>query len=154
MFMAVFIFNKVSELGWPSFYKHAYIISLVTSLDVILFDKRLQGTDLSARMRRLVCACVICKPSKTCFLASRPIWMHVYIRHLSLRYTRFLSSTFHIGLLLSNLRCRYPQQALSYSVLCLKYEEYVYIYKKIESGFLITISGSIPFNITYLQKDL
>ena len=29
--------------------------------------------DQTARMRRLVCACVICKPPKTGFLASRPI---------------------------------------------------------------------------------
>ena len=32
-----------------------------------------KGTDQTARMRRLVCACVVCKPPKTGFLASRPI---------------------------------------------------------------------------------
>ena len=31
-----------------------------------------KGADQSARMRRLVCACVVCKPRKTGFLASRP----------------------------------------------------------------------------------
>ena len=31
-----------------------------------------KGVDQTARMRRLVCACVVRKPSKTGFLASRP----------------------------------------------------------------------------------
>ena len=35
-----------------------------------------KGTDQAARMRRLVCACVVRKPPKTGFLASRPIlWL-------------------------------------------------------------------------------
>ena len=32
-----------------------------------------KGTDQTALMRRLVCACVVCKPLKTGFLASKPI---------------------------------------------------------------------------------
>ena len=32
-----------------------------------------KGADQTARMRRLVCACVVRKPPKTGFLASRPI---------------------------------------------------------------------------------
>ena len=31
-----------------------------------------KGTDQTARMRRLVCACVVRKPQKTGFLESRP----------------------------------------------------------------------------------
>ena len=33
-----------------------------------------KGADQTARMRRLVCACVVCKPPKTGFLATRSIW--------------------------------------------------------------------------------
>ena len=33
-----------------------------------------KGADQSARMRRLVCACVVRKPPKKGFLASRPMW--------------------------------------------------------------------------------
>ena len=33
-----------------------------------------KGADQSARMRRLVCVCVVRKPPKTGFLALRPIW--------------------------------------------------------------------------------
>ena len=38
-------------------------ISLIVSLDMILLD----DADQAARMRRLVCACVVRKPSKTGF---------------------------------------------------------------------------------------
>ena len=31
-----------------------------------------KGADQTARMRRLICACVVCKPRKTGFLTSRP----------------------------------------------------------------------------------
>ena len=34
-----------------------------------------KGADQTARMRRLVCAFVVCKPPKTGFLASRPIYL-------------------------------------------------------------------------------
>ena len=33
-----------------------------------------KGADQTARMRRLVCTCVVRKPPKTGFLASRPIY--------------------------------------------------------------------------------
>ena len=36
-----------------------------------------KGADQTAPMRRLVCACVVCKPQKTGFLVSRPILRHV-----------------------------------------------------------------------------
>ena len=36
-----------------------------------------KGADQTARMRRLVCACVVRKPPKTGFLASRPIYGRV-----------------------------------------------------------------------------
>ena len=39
----------------------------------ILSKKQKKGADQTARMRRLVCACVVHKPPKTGFLASRPI---------------------------------------------------------------------------------
>ena len=34
-----------------------------------------KGADQTARMRRLVCACVVRKPPKTGFLASRPMYV-------------------------------------------------------------------------------
>ena len=37
-----------------------------------------KGDDQTVRMSRLVCACVIRKPRKTGFLASRPIRIDVY----------------------------------------------------------------------------
>ena len=47
-----------------------------------------RGADQTARMRRLVCACVVRKPPKTGFLASRPNCIPVYkspfCRHTSL----------------------------------------------------------------------
>ena len=39
---------------------------------MILSTKRNKGTDQAARMRRLVCACVVRNPPKTGFLATRP----------------------------------------------------------------------------------
>ena len=41
-----------------------------------------EGADQTARMRRLVCACVVRKPPKTGFLASRPIWWQLFLNHL------------------------------------------------------------------------
>ena len=46
--------------------------SLEARLDMILSKNK--GTDQTAQMHRLVCALVVRKPSKTGFLASRPIW--------------------------------------------------------------------------------
>ena len=37
-----------------------------------------KGADQTARMRRLVCACVVRKPPKTGFLASRPIYFYMF----------------------------------------------------------------------------
>ena len=48
-------------------------ISPAASLHIILSKKQKKGADQTARMRRLVCACVVHKPPKTGFLASRPI---------------------------------------------------------------------------------
>ena len=48
-------------------------ISPAASLHMILSKKQKKGADQTARMRRLVCACVVHKPPKTGFLASRPI---------------------------------------------------------------------------------
>ena len=48
-------------------------ISPAASLHMILSKKQKKGADQIARMRRLVCACVVHKPPKTGFLASRPI---------------------------------------------------------------------------------
>ena len=48
-------------------------ISLVASY-VTFQNANNQGADQTARMRRLVCACVVSKPPKTGFLASRPIY--------------------------------------------------------------------------------
>ena len=49
-------------------------ISPAASLHMILSKKqKKKGADQTARMRRLVCACVVHKPPKTGFLASRPI---------------------------------------------------------------------------------
>ena len=50
-------------------------ISPAASLHMILSkkQKKKKGADQTARMRRLVCACVVHKPPKTGFLASRPI---------------------------------------------------------------------------------
>ena len=53
-------------------------ISPAASLHMILSKKqkkkkKKKGADQTARMRRLVCACVVHKPRKTGFLASRPI---------------------------------------------------------------------------------
>ena len=38
-----------------------------------------KGADQTARMRRLVCACVVRKPPKTGFLASRPVYLQIYV---------------------------------------------------------------------------
>ena len=48
-------------------------ISPAASLHMILSKKQKKGADQTAQMRRLVCACVVHKPPKTGFLASRPI---------------------------------------------------------------------------------
>ena len=48
-------------------------ISPAASLHMILSKKQKKGADQTARMRRLVCTCVVHKPPKTGFLASRPI---------------------------------------------------------------------------------
>ena len=48
-------------------------ISPAASLHMILSKKQKKGADQTARMRRLVCACVVHKPPKTGFLASKPI---------------------------------------------------------------------------------
>ena len=48
-------------------------ISPAASLHMILSKKQKKGADQTAWMRRLVCACVVHKPPKTGFLASRPI---------------------------------------------------------------------------------
>ena len=48
-------------------------ISPAASLHMILSKKQKKGADQTARMRRLVCACVVHKPPKTGFLASRSI---------------------------------------------------------------------------------
>ena len=48
-------------------------ISPAASLHMILSKKQKKGADQTARMRRLVCACVVHKPPKTGSLASRPI---------------------------------------------------------------------------------
>ena len=40
-----------------------------------------KGADQAARMRRLVCACVVRKPLKTGFLALRPIWVNHLARY-------------------------------------------------------------------------
>ena len=48
-------------------------ISPAASLHMILSKKQKKGADQTARMRRLFCACVVHKPPKTGFLASRPI---------------------------------------------------------------------------------
>ena len=48
-------------------------ISPAASLHMILSKKQKKGADQTARMRRLVCACVVHKPPKTGFLGSRPI---------------------------------------------------------------------------------
>ena len=49
-------------------------ISPAASLHMILSKKKKKkGADQTARMRRLICACVVHKPRKTGFLASRPI---------------------------------------------------------------------------------
>ena len=36
MFMSVFIFNKASELGWPSFYYHEHVILTKHINEVVL----------------------------------------------------------------------------------------------------------------------
>ena len=49
-------------------------ISPVASLHMILSKKaNNKGADQTVRMRRLICACVVRKPTKTGFLTSRPI---------------------------------------------------------------------------------
>ena len=49
-------------------------ISPAASLPMILSkNQKKKCADQTARMRRLVCACVVHKPPKTGFLASRPI---------------------------------------------------------------------------------
>ena len=46
-------------------------MSLVASLDMVLSENaNNKGAEQIARMRRLVCACVVCKPPKTGFLSS------------------------------------------------------------------------------------
>ena len=40
-----------------------------------------KGADQTVRMRRLVCDCVVCKPSKTGFLATRPKYDNRYPTH-------------------------------------------------------------------------
>ena len=47
--------------------------TLVPRLYGTLHKANNKGADQSARMRRLVCACVVRKPPKTGFLASTPI---------------------------------------------------------------------------------
>ena len=52
-----------------------------------------KDADQTARMRRLLCACVACKPPKTGFLETRPIFHHInWIKALSivLQLTGFL----------------------------------------------------------------
>ena len=57
------------------------------------------------RMRRLVCACVVRKPRKTGFLASRPMLyvpkLHVYI---TIHYYKVFWSSLGIGILNLNLK--------------------------------------------------
>ena len=53
-------------------------ISPAASLHMILSKKQKKGADQTARMRRLVCACVVHKPPKTGFLEWRPIlWLYL-----------------------------------------------------------------------------
>ena len=53
-----------------------------------------KGADQTARMYRLVCACVVCKPSKTGFLASRPIYSLSLLRKKNVvRFTDCLDMT-------------------------------------------------------------
>ena len=40
-----------------------------------------KGADQTVRMRRLVCACVVCKPPKKGFLATRPIYSKTCLNH-------------------------------------------------------------------------
>ena len=49
-------------------------ISPVARLHILSKKHNNKGADQTARMRRLVCACVVRKPPKTGFLVSRPIY--------------------------------------------------------------------------------
>ena len=51
-----------------------------------------KGADQTARMRRLVCACVVCKPLKTGFLALRPIFFMSSVVQLVYQHLHDLAS--------------------------------------------------------------
>ena len=58
-------------------------ILIVESLDTIQ-EVNKKGADQTAQMRSLVCAFVVRKSQKTCFLASRPMCGLVCDRHVAL----------------------------------------------------------------------
>ena len=62
-----------------------------------------EGADQTARMRRLVCACVVRKPPKTGFLTSRPILDYILAGYELESYNNHFTIHFRENIITSNV---------------------------------------------------